>query len=153
MTGESPARTDERQNAATTRQQSVRGAVGGAAALRTSSALVIAATNGAARWQRSGGTIEFAPGGAVPFTEATLPVAADALTAGSSPGGTVCWFVGRGGLVLVSTDGLRFVRASAPAPIDLVAVTATDARTAIVTAAGGRRYRTTDAGTTWSPLP
>jgi len=153
VTGESPARADERQNAASTRQQRVRGAVGGTAALRTSSALVIIAADGAARWQRSGGALEFAPRGDVPFTAATLPVAADAIAAGSAPGGTVCWFVGRGGLVLVSTDGVRFERGSAPAPVDLVGITAIDARGAIVTAAGGRRFKTADRGATWSALP
>jgi len=152
VTGQSPARADERENAATTRQQSLRGTLAGAAALRTSSALVIAAPTGA-RWQRTGGAIEFAPRDNAPFTTATLPVAADVIAAGSAPAGTVCWFVGRGGIVLVSTDGVRFVRLSAPAAVDLVAVAATDARTATVTAADGRRFRTTDAGVNWSPAP
>jgi len=115
------------------------------------SPLVIVAADGAARWRRTGGTLEFAPRGTAPFSATALPIAADAISAGSSPGGTVCWLVGRAGAVLVSADGLTFTRVTAPAPVDLVAVTAIDARTATVTASGGRRFRTTDAGATWSP--
>jgi len=74
------------------------------------------------------------------------------LTAGSAPTPLVCWLVGRAGAVLLSTDGRRFVRLPSPSPTDLVAVQATDARSAIVTEAGGRTYRTSDAGTTWEPL-
>jgi hypothetical protein len=60
---------------------------------------------------------------------------------------------GREGIVVVTTDGTRFIRTAVPTPSDLVAVTATDARTAIVTAADGRRFRTADQGATWSLLP
>jgi hypothetical protein len=74
------------------------------------------------------------------------------LTAGSAPTPFVCWLVGRAGAVLLSTDGRRFVRLPSPSPTDLVAVQATDARGATVTEAGGRTYRTSDAGTTWEPL-
>ena len=77
--------------------------------------------------------------------------AATELTAGSAPSPSVCWLVGRAGTVLLSTDGRRFVRRPAPVPIDLVAVEASDARNATVTAAGGRTYRTTDGGNTWEP--
>jgi len=73
------------------------------------------------------------------------------LTAGSAPTPFVCWLVGRAGAVLLSSDGRRFVRLPYPTPTDLVAVQATDARSAIVTEAGGRTYRTTDGGTTWEP--
>jgi type IV secretory pathway VirB10-like protein len=152
VTGESPARADERQNAASARQQGLRGAIAGAAAVRDSSTLVIAAPTGA-RWRRNGAVVEFAPGADAPFTAVTLPVAAGAINAGASPGGTVCWLAGNGGVVLVSVDGSRFARANAPAPINLVAIAAADARTATVTAADGRRFRTTDAGVNWSPLP
>jgi hypothetical protein len=61
--------------------------------------------------------------------------------------------VGRGGTVLVSTDGVRFVRVAAPAETNLVGVAAADARSATVTAADGRRFRTADAGQTWSTVP
>ena len=67
---------------------------------------------------------------------------ADAIAAGASPGGTVCWLVGRSGTVLVSTDGVRFVRVAAPAEMNLIGVAATDARTATVTGADRRRKPT-----------
>ena len=116
-------------------------------------ALTVVSADGGARWRRSAGSLEFAQRGNIPFTAVTLPIAADAITAGSSPGGTVCWLVGRAGAVLVSTDGRAFTRVPAPAPVDFVAVTATDSRIATVTAVGGRRFRTADAGATWTPLP
>ena len=75
------------------------------------------------------------------------------LIAGSSPARDVCWIVGRGGLVLLSTNGLTWQAAAVPEPIDLVAVSATDAKTATITTSDGRRFSTTDGGATWfSPL-
>jgi hypothetical protein len=111
----------------------------------------VIAPDGTGRWRRAGTTLEFAPGPNAPFVAATLPLDASMLAAGASPGGRVCWLVGRSGAVLVTTDGTRFSRVSAPAPADLVAVSAADARNATVTAADGRRFRTTDQGATWSP--
>jgi hypothetical protein len=119
---------------------------------RASTLLAVASNNGA-RWRRSGDVIEFAPRAGAPFTSATLPMAADVVVAGAAPGGTVCWLVGRAGTVLVSTDGVRFVRGTAPAELTLTSVTATDSRTATVRAADGRGFRTTDGGTTWAPAP
>jgi photosystem II stability/assembly factor-like uncharacterized protein len=73
------------------------------------------------------------------------------LLAGSSPAPTVCWIVGRTGLVLLSTDGLTWRRLEFPnLAVDLVGVTARDTLAAIVTAADGRRYRTADGGRTWT---
>ena len=72
------------------------------------------------------------------------------LLAGAAPAPTVCWIVGRRGLVLRSTDGATWQRLPFPqATLDLAAVTARDALDATVTDANGRRYRTTDAGKTW----
>jgi hypothetical protein len=69
--------------------------------------------------------------------------------AGGSPSPEVCWLVGRGGTVLLAIDGRRFTRLPFPDNGDLVAVQATDGRTAQVTASGGRIFRTTDGGQTW----
>jgi photosystem II stability/assembly factor-like uncharacterized protein len=74
------------------------------------------------------------------------------LLAGASPGGTVCWVVGRAGTVLITTDGRQWRRLTFPVTVDLNAVQTTDARTAIVTTVDGRRFRTMDAGTTWDGL-
>jgi hypothetical protein len=123
------------------------------AGLRASGALAIVAPDGGARWRRTGTVIEFARRANADFTAVTLPVPASTVTAGASPGGTVCWLAGTAGTVLVTADGLRFTRVASPAPVDLAAITAADARTAVVTATDGRRFRTTDQGATWAPLP
>lgn len=120
-----------------------------AAGLRGSPLLIVAA-DGAARWQRTGSRVEFAPRADAGFTAVSLPVSADAIVAGSSPGGTVCWFVGSDGLVLMTSDGVRFTRLAAPLNATLVGVTAADTRTATVTLADGRRFRTTDGGANWA---
>jgi hypothetical protein len=113
--------------------------------------LTIVAADGAARWRRTGTRVEFAPRADAGFTAVSLPVSAEAIVAGSSPGGTVCWFVGGDGLVLMTTDGVRFTPVPPPATTALVGVTAADARTATVTLADGRRFRTTDRGASWTP--
>jgi hypothetical protein len=71
------------------------------------------------------------------------------LRAGSEARGAV-WMVGDAGTVLLSVDGRsRWTRVDAPANVTLVAVQATDERTATVTAADGRVFSTTDGGQTW----
>jgi photosystem II stability/assembly factor-like uncharacterized protein len=71
------------------------------------------------------------------------------ITAGAAPTPTTCWLVGRGGTVLLTTDGKTFARTSPPDPTDLSAVRATDARSATVTTVDGREFATTDGGRTW----
>jgi photosystem II stability/assembly factor-like uncharacterized protein len=51
--------------------------------------------------------------------------------------------------VLVTTDGRSWERLSFPEVVDLVAIRATDDKTATVTAADGRRFTTTNRGQTW----
>ena len=71
------------------------------------------------------------------------------ITATSSPSPNVTWFVGRGGVVLLTIDGRTVTRVPFPETTDLTAVTATDARTAVVTTSDGRIFRTDDGGQTW----
>ena len=73
------------------------------------------------------------------------------LTAGAAPTPTVCWLVGRAGVIVLTTDGRDWQRVKFPEPVDLTAVTSTDARTATVTTANGRRFLTTDGGRNWTP--
>lgn len=73
-----------------------------------------------------------------------------AFTAGSAPSRTVCWLVGRGGIVLLTTNGATFKRVPFPEPADLVAASAADGRSAMVTTADGRTFRTSDGGSTWT---
>jgi photosystem II stability/assembly factor-like uncharacterized protein len=65
----------------------------------------------------------------------------------------VCWLVGARGLVLLTTDAVRWRRMAFPESVDLVAVQATDASHATVTAADGRRFSTSDGGATWTGRP
>jgi len=71
------------------------------------------------------------------------------LTAGAAPTSTTCWLVGRGGVIVLSTDGRTWHPVQFPESIDLTAVTATDAAHATVTATDGRRFTTADRGNTW----
>lgn len=73
------------------------------------------------------------------------------VTAGASPTPSVIWLVGKQGLVLLSTDGKTFRRLPFPDTRDLTAVQATSDFAATVTAADGRTFATSDAGTTWLP--
>jgi photosystem II stability/assembly factor-like uncharacterized protein len=73
------------------------------------------------------------------------------LTAGASPSPSVIWLVGKGGLELFSTDGRSWRRLRFPEAIDLTAIEASSDTTATVTAADGRRFTTSDGGTTWTP--
>jgi photosystem II stability/assembly factor-like uncharacterized protein len=68
---------------------------------------------------------------------------------GVAPSATVCWLVGRGGVVLLSTDGDKFDRVAFPQATDLRTISAVDARRATVTTADGRVFTTADGGLTW----
>ena len=73
------------------------------------------------------------------------------LLTGFSPSPSVCWIVGRSGVVLLSTDAVAWRRVDVPDPkADLVRVTARDALSATVTTADGRTYRTDDGGRSWT---
>ena len=79
------------------------------------------------------------------------PDVTDRLTAGSSPSPNVCWVVGRGGLVRLSTNrqawqAIRFLDMT-----DLAGVQASDARAATITTVDGRSFKTVDGGMTWMP--
>ena len=95
------------------------------------------------------GLIQYSASGGAAWEQLSADVAAD-LTAGASPSSTVCWVVGRAGTVLLTVDGRRFDRRPFPTNVDLTAVRATDARTAVVTTADGRAFSTSDGGSTWT---
>jgi hypothetical protein len=75
------------------------------------------------------------------------------LVAGASPSPSVCWLVGRGGIVLLQTDGRFWRRIAFPETADLTDVRASDEDSATVTTADGRTFRTTDRGLTWTVAP
>lgn len=102
------------------------------------------------QWRSVDGRIEHTTDGGKTWQAQSI----DGLTpvrAGAAPSARVCWLVGAGGLVLVTTDGTAWVRAAVPDAIDLVAVEATDASHATVTTIAGRRFMTSDGGKTWTP--
>jgi hypothetical protein len=79
------------------------------------------------------------------------------LTGSSSPAETVCWFVGPGGRILLTTDGVRFRRVPFPENVDLAFVEASSATSAIVwtdgvRASDRRQFRTEDGGKTWQSV-
>jgi len=103
----------------------------------------------AIRWRAvAPGTIQSSSDGGATWT-ASRDGGTEVLTAGASPSASVCWFVGRAGVVLVTSDNRQWNRRQLPGGADLVSVQATDALAATVTATGGRVYRTTDGGQTW----
>jgi len=102
----------------------------------TSGRIVEHTTDGGATWQEQP-------------TAATLPPAFT-LTAGSAPSASICWLVGQDGVVLLSSDGRTWRRVAFPETTALVAVRATDERTASVTDVNGRMYVTTDGGMRWT---
>lgn len=100
------------------------------------------------RWRIAGTTLEHSDDGGATW----IPVATDVtseLTSVSAPSTTVCWVVGRRGVILRTTDGRNFSRVAFPEITDLSAVLASNAQAASVTASDGRVFATTDGGATW----
>jgi photosystem II stability/assembly factor-like uncharacterized protein len=120
-----------------------------AARYRAAASIEIASPDPTVRWRIAGSVVEQSTdGGRTWVARATGTTAS--LVAGSSPSRTVCWLVGGAGTVLLTTDAESWRRLPFPEGIDLAAVTAVNAETAIVTAVDGRTYRTVDAGRTWT---
>jgi hypothetical protein len=71
------------------------------------------------------------------------------LVAGSAPSATVCWIVGRSGTIIRTTDGEHWELIAAPSADNLTGVSASSARDAIVTTAGGQSFATSDGGASW----
>jgi len=114
---------------------------------------VIVSSNPASRWRilSGGGVQRSADAGATWQTQNTG--VSQTLSAGSSPSPSVCWLVGPGGIVLLSTDGRLWKRVAFPESGPLAAIRATDAENATVTTADGREFVTNDGGRTWSRAP
>jgi hypothetical protein len=71
------------------------------------------------------------------------------ILAGAAPSENVCWLVGRGGVILMTSDGKHWKKIPSPAVVDFVGVTAADASFATVTAADERKFSTQNGGLTW----
>jgi hypothetical protein len=110
----------------------------------------IASPDPSVRWRiGGGGSVEHTTNGGATWDAAQTGSVSANLTAGASPSRSVCWLVGRVGTVLLTTDGRTWRRVPFPEMADLASVQAADARTATVTTADGRTFRTTDSGLTW----
>ncbi len=75
------------------------------------------------------------------------------VVAGSAPSVETCWLVGRGGVVLLTTDGKTWRTLEPPANADFVEVQASNAVAATVTSTDGRKFETSDGGKHWAPAP
>lgn len=102
----------------------------------------------AVRWRIAGVRVERSIDAGSSWTPVLTGVTAE-ITAGAAASASVCWLVGRSGLVLLTTNGAAWQRLAFPEPTDLSAIRATDARNATVTTADGRQFSTTDGGRTW----
>jgi hypothetical protein len=113
--------------------------------------VTVSAPGGTVMWRfGSGGRLSRSGDAGASWHDQASTVTAD-LLAGAAPSPSICWVVGASGTVLLTMDGERWERMRFPVSIDLVAIQASGARTAIVTTSDGRRFETLDAGLTWSP--
>ena len=104
------------------------------------------------RWRIAGSSVQRSTNRGASW-EVTSTGLATELTAGSAPSVSVCWVVGRGGVVLLSIDGVSWQRVPFPEATDFSAIRARDARSASVSTADGRMFSTTNAGITWVSGP
>ena len=69
--------------------------------------------------------------------------------AGVAPSNTVCWAVGRKGLILQTTDGTHWTPISSPTTSDVIGITAAGKDVATIFTASGTSYSTFDGGSNW----
>jgi photosystem II stability/assembly factor-like uncharacterized protein len=107
-------------------------------------------SNPASRWRiLQGGAVQRSSDGGATWQVQSTGIG-ETLSAGTSPSPSVCWLVGPNGIVLLSTDGLSWKRLAFPEAVKLVAVRATDDKSATVTTSDGREFVTGDGGLTWA---
>jgi len=127
-------------------------AVAGARAMLKAAApapVVIPSPDRDSKWRIVAGAVEHSADQGQTWQLQPLGVAGP-VRAGSAPAARVCWLVGAGGLVLLTTDGgATWTRMAFPEPADLVAVQASSASHATVTTATGGRFDTSDRGKSW----
>ena len=112
---------------------------------------VIMSPDPAVRWRIIGSAVQHTSNGGSTWEAVSTGFPAE-LTSGAAPAATVCWLVGRNGVVLLTMDGQTWRRVAFPEAVDLSAVRTVDAggRVATVSTTDGRTFVTTDAGATWA---
>jgi hypothetical protein len=119
-------------------------------AARSSPATVpVTSSNGQSVWRVEGADIRHSTDGGRTWTGQVV-TGTNQLVAGSAPSPTICWMVGRQGLILRYQDMVGWERRQSPEAVDWVSVIALDLDRATVVASDGRRFRTEDGGQTWA---
>ncbi|MEO7133383.1 MAG: zf-HC2 domain-containing protein [Vicinamibacterales bacterium] len=113
--------------------------------------LEIVSPDASRRWRIANAAIERSDDGGVSWISAHT-LSGQTITGGAAPARSVCWLIGADGMVMLTSDGITFTEVRLPERADVAAIVATDARSATVTTADGRRYRTDDSGRTWRQL-
>jgi hypothetical protein len=104
-------------------------------------------------WRIAGGSFVERSRDAGTTWQAQMPQFDAHLVAGSAPAAKICWLVGRNGIILLTKDGTKWKTIPPPVPADFVDVAARDASSAMVTAADGHKFSTSDSGKHWNALP
>jgi len=125
------------------------------AALKTanvrSEPVLIRAPDPQVLWRISGGTfVERSINGGATWKTAVVIVDGN-FNGGAAPSTQICWLVGHAGLIYMTADADHWNTIPPPTGMDLAGITAKDALSATVTAADGRKFTTTDAGSHWAP--
>jgi hypothetical protein len=94
------------------------------------------------------GQVERSVNGGQTWAPVTITPTAPIIS-GVAPSASVCWLIGRTGIVLLSTDGATFRRVHSPDVADLRSIIAIDEFQAKVTTIDGRVFTTEDGGETW----
>ncbi|MEQ1912901.1 MAG: hypothetical protein ABMA15_29065, partial [Vicinamibacterales bacterium] len=81
----------------------------------------VVAPDRVAQWRFDGSQVQRSTDRGVTWTAVDQSQASQ-IRAGSAPTSSVCWLVGGGGLVLLTTDGASWNRSPLPAAVDLVSV-------------------------------
>jgi hypothetical protein len=95
------------------------------------------------------GAVERSANGGQTWTPVTIAPATP-IVGGAAPSASVCWLIGRAGIVLLSTDGVTFRRVRSPDVADLRSILAIDELQATVTTIDGRVFTTIDGGDHWT---
>jgi hypothetical protein len=119
------------------------------AAAAVAAPTVIVSPNRDSQWRIVNSSIEHTTDGGRTWQAQPLGAGAT-IRAGAAPAAQVCWLVGAGGVVMLTTDGGTWRRIAFPELVDLAAIAASDAARATVTTATGRSYVTIDGGNTWT---